>query len=218
MRPGYPIVFAGMVDRAHAITPGIQLARLVGNHGIIGPAAFPKLVGHVHEFFGTLVAIIVFDHLLQTEIARGTGQVRGHDVPADPAIGHVIQGAEAPGMGKRMLVTGGHGHTESQIFGDGCQCRNDHQRIIGRGFHGPFHGGIGIAGKHIVEAQHIAEKQHVQVSLIGDPGQVRPIAQRVDAQSLVCRVGPQAWRTTTADTRLLGEGKQQRFGIGHHDS
>ncbi|MNM70546.1 hypothetical protein D3C81_821770 [compost metagenome] len=203
MRPGHPVMLANMIDRSHAIALGIDLARLVGNHGIVCPAAFPEFVDHIEKFVCAFIAIIVLDHLLQAEVASGAGQVGGDDVPADPAIGQVVQRAEAPGMGERMLVTGGHSDAEGEVFRHGGQCRNDHQRIVGRCFHRPLHGRVGITAKHIVETQHITKKQHVEMSLVGDACQVRPVAQRVDGQSLVSRVRPEARRAATANAGLL---------------
>ncbi|MNR14533.1 hypothetical protein D3C85_1310150 [compost metagenome] len=121
-------------------------------------------------------------------------------------------------MGKGMFVAGGHGNAKGQVLRSGGQGWNDHQRIVRRGFHRPLHRRIGVATKHIVEAQHITKKQHVEVSLIGNARQVRPIAQRVDRQSFVSGMGPKAWRAATAHTGLLIECKQKRFWIGHRDS
>ena len=44
----------------------------IGSMGRSGPI---KLIGHIEKFLGTLIAIIVLDHLLQTEVSGSTGQV-----------------------------------------------------------------------------------------------------------------------------------------------
>ncbi|MNP04617.1 hypothetical protein D3C76_965370 [compost metagenome] len=64
-----------MIDRTHALAPGVELARLVRDHSVVGPTALPEFVGHIQEFFGALIPVIVLDHLLQAEVAGGAGQV-----------------------------------------------------------------------------------------------------------------------------------------------
>ncbi|MNI81156.1 hypothetical protein D3C73_1377460 [compost metagenome] len=64
-----------MIDRPHALAPSVELARLVRDHGVVGPTALPEFVDHIKKLFGTLIAIIVLDHLLQAEVAGGAGQV-----------------------------------------------------------------------------------------------------------------------------------------------
>jgi len=218
VRPGDSILLAHVVDRPYPITPGIQLMSFVRDHCIVGPTAFPQLVHHVEKFFGAFVAVIVFDHLFKAEVTRGAGQIRGHDVPAHPAIGEVVQGAETPSVGEGVFIAGGNRDAERKVFGDRGQGGNDHQWIVSRSFHSPFHCGIGIAAKDVVETQHVAEEQHVEVGLVGNARQVRPVAQRVDCQAFVSRMRPEARRTSTAHTGLFVECKQQRFWIGHHGS
>ncbi|MNE30304.1 hypothetical protein D3C76_1728550 [compost metagenome] len=64
-----------VIDRSHALAPSVVLTRLVRDHGVVGPTALPQFVDHIEKLFGTLIAIIVLDHPLQTEVARGAGQV-----------------------------------------------------------------------------------------------------------------------------------------------
>ncbi|MNP04618.1 hypothetical protein D3C76_965380 [compost metagenome] len=121
-------------------------------------------------------------------------------------------------MGKGMFVAGGHGNAKGQVLRDGGQRRDDHQRVIGRCFNGPFHRRISVAAKHVVETQYIAKKQHIEVRLVSNARQVRPVAEGIDCQAFISRVSPKAWRTATAHAGLLIERKQKRSWIGHRGS
>lgn len=160
----------------------------------------------------------MLEHFFQAEIACRTGKIGGDDVPADPAVGHVIECAEPPGVGERMLVAGGDRRTKCQVFCDSCKAWDNHQRVVRRGLYCPFHCGFDIATVHVVEAKHVSEEEHVEVGLICDTGLVGPEIEGVGSQPLIRGVGPQAWRSTTADAGLLIQGEQEGFGVGHRYS
>ncbi|MNH10989.1 hypothetical protein D3C79_704860 [compost metagenome] len=118
MRACHAVALPAMIDRSHPLATGVALTRFGLHHCVVRPAALPELVGHIHEFLRALVAVGMLDHLFQAEVASSTGKVGRDDVPGDPAIGHVIERAEAPGMREGMLVGRGNGSAECQIPGD----------------------------------------------------------------------------------------------------
>ncbi|MNE39429.1 hypothetical protein D3C80_1333840 [compost metagenome] len=121
-------------------------------------------------------------------------------------------------MRKGMLVAGRHGSAERQVLGNRRQAGNYHQRVIGGRLDGPLDGGFSVATENIVEAQYIGEEQHVEVGLVGDTRLIGPELERVGGQTLIRGVGPETGRSTTADTGLLVEGKQEGFRVRHHRS
>ncbi|MNE41839.1 hypothetical protein D3C80_1359370 [compost metagenome] len=150
----------------------------------------------------------MLDHFFQAEVARGAGQIRCDDIPSDSPVGHVIERAETTGMGKRMLISRGHGSAERQVLRDRCQARDNHQRVICRSFDSPLHGCLCVTSKDIIEAQNICEKQHVEVGLISDACLVGPELESAGGQAFIRRMRPQARCATAADAGLFVEGKQ----------
>jgi len=51
-------------------------------------------------------ALVVRELMVEAEVAGGAVQVGGDDVPADAALGEVVQGSELPREAVRLLVPG----------------------------------------------------------------------------------------------------------------
>src|SRR5690606_13950464 len=84
-------VRAVVVDRADPGRIGEHVVLAVGDDRVVVPGALPQLVQDVEVFVGDLVPVVVLDLVGQPVVARGVGQVRGDDVPADPALREVVE-------------------------------------------------------------------------------------------------------------------------------
>ena len=70
---------------------------LVAPHGTVFPARLPQLVNNGHVLIGGVVPTIVVGLGRQTHAACRAVEIAGHDVPADPAAGQVVQRRHATG-------------------------------------------------------------------------------------------------------------------------
>ena len=104
MRPLNLEVLADVVDPADLRGVSVDVVLLVGGDRVLIPGPFPELVEDVQVLVCAAVALGVLDLTLQSEVAGCIRQVGGHDVPADPAIGEVIERAHPPREGERRLV------------------------------------------------------------------------------------------------------------------
>ena len=84
-------MLALVLDAMHLARIGKDAARAVAQHGVVLPAAFPELVDHLHIFIGDVVAVVMRGLLVLAGAARGAVEIAGHDVPADPALGQVVE-------------------------------------------------------------------------------------------------------------------------------
>src|SRR6516162_10459843 len=77
---------------------------LVTPHGAVFPARLPQLIDDGHVLVGGVVPTIVVGLGHQTHAACRAVEIAGHDVPADPAAGQVVQHRHATGEQVRRLV------------------------------------------------------------------------------------------------------------------
>ncbi len=76
---------------------GEHAGLLVENQRVRFPAR-PKLQGGADELVGALVAELVAEVIVVTEVLRLTLGQRRHDVPGDPPTGDVVEAGEDPGQ------------------------------------------------------------------------------------------------------------------------
>jgi hypothetical protein len=69
--------------------------------------------------------------------------------------------------------------------------RDQQQRVVHRHLHAATQRGVGIAAVDVVHADHVGQEQAVEQRRLQRAGQVRPVAQLVEAGRLVTRMGPQ---------------------------
>jgi hypothetical protein len=106
-------VLAVVVDVVHPAGVGVQAAVGVADDGVVLPGPFPEFVADLEVFGGHVVAFVVRNLLSGAEVAGGAVGVGGDQVPADPAVGEVVEGAEFAGQGVGVLVGGGPGEAEA---------------------------------------------------------------------------------------------------------
>ena len=191
MRPGHFEMLADVIDIAHFGRVGVDPLLAVLDHRVIVPGALPQLVKHIQIFVGDLIAVVMHHLCGMPEIARCIGQIRGHDVPAHPAFGQVIEGAHASRKGKWRLVGGGKGSAKPEVFGDRRHGRNHHQRIIAGDLHGLAQRGLRAIAKLIVGANHIRQKHPVEGAVLQQLSQFGPVVQIVEAVPVVLGMHPQ---------------------------
>src|SRR5690349_16553946 len=94
-----------------AFVPDTMDLRRIGKHArfavaadrVILPTAFPELVDGGEKILRRVVAFVMDASGGQTHPARTTVEIAGHDVPADPSFGEMIERREAAGELIRML-------------------------------------------------------------------------------------------------------------------
>lgn len=111
---------------------GVDTVFRIPHHGAVFPGAFPQLVEQLQILFRLVVTAVMGDLLFQPHGPRGTLQIAGHNVPADPTIAEMVKGGEPPGQQVRRLVGQVGGDAEAQMFGDRRHGRHQHGGIIDR--------------------------------------------------------------------------------------
>ena len=164
----------------------------VAQHRAVLPTAFPELVGDLEIVLRDLVARIVFHLLRHPHALGGAVEVAGDDVPADPALGEMIQRAHAAGKRVGVLIGQGARDAEPQILGHIGHRRNNHEGVVHRHLHRVFQRRVRPTAIHVIDAQHIREKQRVEFAAFQDARQIHPVIQGVVAVRPVARMRPQA--------------------------
>ncbi|CUJ51345.1 Uncharacterised protein [Achromobacter ruhlandii] len=186
------VVLAFVIDAPHGGRVRVDARAPVGAHRVVVPAAFPQLVGHFQELVGAVVALVVRDLFGQAHGARRAFQVAGDDVPADAAIGQVVQRREAARQQVRRLVGQVHRHAEAQVAGRGGHGGDGQQRVVDRQLDRLAQRQVGRVLVHVVDADDIGQEQAVEQAALQQARQVGPVVQRLVLRRGIARVGPQA--------------------------
>ncbi len=104
--PGHGEILALVVDVVHAAGVDVHAVLPVVHDGVVLPGALPQLVADLEVLRGDVVPLVVRTLLAGAEVAGGAVGVGGDQVPADSAVGEVVQGAEPAGQRVGMLVGG----------------------------------------------------------------------------------------------------------------
>ena len=137
-------------------------AGAVAQHGVVLPASFPKLVDHLHVFLGHVVAAVVLRLLRQAHAARGAVEIAGDDVPADAALGQVIERRHAAGEGIGRLVGQVAGDAEAEMLRGIGHGRHQQQRVVHRDLHRVADRGVRRVMEHVVDAEDVGQEQTVE--------------------------------------------------------
>ncbi len=204
-------MLADVVDVTHLARVGVDPPLTVLNHRIVVPRSLPQFVEHIEVFISDLITMVMHHLGVMPEIACGVGQVRRDDVPANPALGQMIEGTHASGEGKRRLVGGGKGRTKAQVARDRRHGRNHQQRIIAGNLHGFAQRGFRAVAKTIIGSDHIGEEHAVKGAVLQQLSQFGPVIQVVEAMPIVLGMHPQAMDDVAhaihfkqVDVQLLG--------------
>ena len=125
-------VRAGVPDVVDLVGVGEHAALAVADDRVVLPGAFPQLVEHLEVLVGVVVAGVVRGLVGLAHVARRGGQIAGDDVPADAAVGEVVQRRHPPGERVRMLEPGPGGDAEAEVLGHQRHGRHQQQRVTDR--------------------------------------------------------------------------------------
>ena len=131
--PGNGEILALVVDVVHAAGIDVHPGLPVDDDGVVLPRSLPQLVADLEVLRGDVVPLVVRNLLPGTEVAGGAVGVGGDQVPADAAVGQVVQGAVLAGQCVGVLVGGRPGHPEAQVLGDCGHPGDEQQRVVARG-------------------------------------------------------------------------------------
>ena len=145
----------------------------VVDHRAVVPRALPQLVEHVEVLVGVLVAQVVRDLALEPEVVGGVRQVRGDDVPADAALGEVVERRHPARERERRLVGGRERHAEAEALGDRGHRRDEQQRVEVRALQSLAQRRLRAAAEHVVRADHVGEEDAVESAVLEDAARAR---------------------------------------------
>src|SRR5262249_58794922 len=109
---------AAMDDAVDLLRPGEDSAGAVAQDGVVLPASLPQLVDYLHIFLGDLVAQVMGALPLEAGALGGAVEIAGDDVPADAALGQVVERRHAAGGRIGGRVGGGGGGGGGRRLGD----------------------------------------------------------------------------------------------------
>ena len=170
-RPAGVEVPAAVVEAAHLRRIGEHAARLV-EHDRVRLPCLPVREHDFDELVGAIVARVVSGDSVRAEV-RGLGVVeRGHDVPAGPAAGHVIEGREEPRDVKRLVVRRRAGRAEPEPARRRTHHREDRDRIHLHHPHPVAHRLGEVVAEAVRHRKAIIEECEVELAVLegaGDP-------------------------------------------------
>ena len=168
------------------------------NDGIVLPATLPELVDHLHELVGDGVALVVRKLIVAAEIARGAVKRRSDDVPADPAIGQMVQGRHLAREQIRQLVERGDCDTEAKMLRRRRHGGDGKQRIVGRRLQSFAQGLVGTAAIDVENTKGVGDEKAIELPALERLGELDPEGQLLVAVRLAVRVPPKpavVWAT-----------------------
>ena len=139
------VLLAVVVYQAHPGRVGIHAAGAVPPHRVVGPTAFPQLVDQCHVLVGQVIAVIMRCLPAQANRPSRAVQVTGDDVPADAALGQVVQRGHAAGKLIGGFVGQVGGDAKTQVLRDSGHGRDQQHWVAHRYLHCTTYRGIGAA-------------------------------------------------------------------------
>ena len=109
-----------------------------------------------------VVARVVRGLIGLAHIARGRRQIPGDDVPADAAVGEVIQRGQPARERIGMLETRSRRDAEPEILGHQRHRRHQQNRVVDRDLRGVADRGFVAAAVDVVGAEHVGDEQAVK--------------------------------------------------------
>ena len=184
-------VFAVMDNAMHLGGIGEDPGLAVAAPRIILPAAFPEAILDRHELLGDVIADVMLDQLAGARAFGAAVEIAGDDVPADPAIGHVIEARHAAREGQRRLVRQVDGGGKGQVLRRLGHRRDDQQRVVGRHLHGFTQRRIGTAAIDVIDPDDVGKEKSVEPAPLEQLRQRHPVAAVLVVRRLVARMPPQ---------------------------
>ena len=110
----------------------------------------------------------------EAEVGARVRQVRGHDVPRDPAASEVIQRRDLAGEGKGRHLEHGAGEGEAEMPGRHRHGRDQRHRVVRRDLHCLLNRGLRPAAIEVVSADHVGEEKRVEAASLQQLGKLDP--------------------------------------------
>ena len=192
--PGTVKCLPSMPDLVHLRRVGVDAALPIPHDGVVLPRALPELVEHLEVLVGVVVALVVLELVVLAHVARGGGEVAGHDVPADPALGEVVERRHATGERVRVLVGGAGRDPEAEVLGDVSHGRYQQDRIADGHLRPVPDRGLVAVAVHVVGAEHVGDEDAVEPAALEELRELGPVAEVLVAVSLVVGMLPHAGR------------------------
>ena len=165
-------------------------AAAIAADGVVLPASFPELVGRGEEVLGRVIAVVMGAVGRKAHAARAAVEIAGDDVPADPALGEMVERRKFAGQLIGMLEGQVRGDAEAEMLGDERHGGYQQCRVGVGKLHGMVCGGVGIAAIDVVHAEHIRQEDAVEQPSLRGPGVVSPIFERVVVDRRIARMRP----------------------------
>ena len=203
---GHAEVRAVVADVVHLVRVGEDAALAVADHGVVLPGAFPQLVEHLEVLVGVVVAVVVRGLVGLAHVARRRGQVAGDDVPADAAVGQVVERRHAARERIGVLEAGAGGDAEAEVLGDQRHRRHQQQRVVDRDLGGLADRGLVAGAVDVVGAEHVGDEQAVEAAALEQLGQLGPVGRGPCSAadwSSGCRHRPGDWWATQFMSKAL---------------
>lgn len=170
-------VLALVVDGAHLRGVNVAVGGRVRGQGRVGPGGFPELVEHAEVFVRLAVALIVLDGVVEADGFEGRLFPRRDNVPADAAVGEVVEGGEALGEEVGRFERGGGGDGEGEVLGDGGHGRDGDGGVC----HGPLGGAadalVDAVLVCVVAAVGVGQEEGVDAAAFEELGELDPVRE-----------------------------------------
>ena len=168
---------AGVLDRVDLRRVHVGRGVAVADRGVLVEGGLPQLVDDLHVLLGQLVALGGCQSLHLPEVARRGFGVGGHDVPADPAVGEVVEAAVPARQQVGLLVGQRAGHPEGQMLGHRGHPADQHRRVVDRELGRIPHRRVARPAVHVVHPDGVGEEDAVETGVLEHPRRLDPVLQ-----------------------------------------
>ena len=198
-----PLVVEDMELRRIEIDPG----RLVAHERVVGKG-IPEPRDDIEKLARPVVSLGVRHVLRETEVQRGIGVRRRHDVPAGAAAAQMVERCEAPRDVERRIEGGRRRGDETDPLGDGGERGEQREGL---------EGGDGVAAfqrlhRHVEHREVIGHEERVE------PRRLEPLREAFQMREVEVRVRPGAGIAPAAgvDADRPHEGGEMKLAMGGH--
>ena len=191
MRARDAVVLADVVDVAHLAGVAVDAELPVRDDGVVVPGSLPQLVDDVEELVGDLVAAVVRDLAVESEVPGRVRQIGGDDVPADPPARQVVERRHPSCERERRLVARREGDPEAEVLGDRRHRRDDEQRVVRGDLQPLADGRLGAPAEDVVRPHDIREEHAVEAAVLEQPRELEPVGDVLEAVPVVAGQRPQ---------------------------
>ena len=123
--------------------------------------------------------------------ARGAVEIAGHHIPANPALGEMVErrhpARERIGRLERQIA----GDAEAEVFRHRRHRRDQEQRFVGRRLRRVTQCCVGAAAEYVIDAEHVGQEQAVKAAALQRLGKIDPVGQAVIFARAVAWMRPQ---------------------------